>query len=182
MTQSISTIAILGGTGDLGTGLARRWAQAGYRVIIGSRTLDKARAAADALRAVMEQRGVDAVAVDAMENLDAVFALGQMENKIYVVGRSRVPEVDAGSIVTPLGGGGHPAAASATVRETTLTQAENHLLRLLYDNVKSRQRAEILMSSPPITIDAEASCAEASKRLNRYNVNALLVMVADQGV
>ena len=39
--MSIKTIAILGGTGDLGTGLARRWAEAGYEVIIGSRTLEK---------------------------------------------------------------------------------------------------------------------------------------------
>jgi NADPH-dependent F420 reductase len=36
------TIAILGGTGDLGTGLARRWAKAGHRVIIGSRAAEKA--------------------------------------------------------------------------------------------------------------------------------------------
>ncbi|MCZ6656922.1 MAG: NAD(P)-binding domain-containing protein, partial [Gammaproteobacteria bacterium] len=31
------TIAILGGTGDLGTGLAIRWSKAGYKMIIGSR-------------------------------------------------------------------------------------------------------------------------------------------------
>lgn len=43
------TIAILGGTGDLGTGLARRWARAGHRVIIGSRTREKADAAAAAI-------------------------------------------------------------------------------------------------------------------------------------
>ena len=35
-------ISLLGGTGDLGTGLANRLLQAGYKVIIGSRTLEKA--------------------------------------------------------------------------------------------------------------------------------------------
>jgi len=35
-------IAILGGTGDLGQGLAMRWAMAGERVIIGSRSKEKA--------------------------------------------------------------------------------------------------------------------------------------------
>ena len=44
-TPRVETIAILGGTGDLGTGLARRWSQAGYPVMIGSRTLAKAEAA-----------------------------------------------------------------------------------------------------------------------------------------
>lgn len=39
-------LAVLGGTGDLGSGLAKRWAKAGYPVIIGSRTRDKAEAAA----------------------------------------------------------------------------------------------------------------------------------------
>ena len=40
------TIAIVGGTGALGSGLARRWAAAGYEIVIGSRTADKAKAAA----------------------------------------------------------------------------------------------------------------------------------------
>lgn len=43
------TIAILGGTGKLGVGLAYRWAQAGYPIVIGSRGRDKAAAAAAAL-------------------------------------------------------------------------------------------------------------------------------------
>lgn len=64
-------IAILGGTGDLGTGLARRWAQAGYEVIIGSRTQDKAEAAAADLKKIMDERGVAAVSVRALDNLAA---------------------------------------------------------------------------------------------------------------
>lgn len=74
MSDTLPVIAILGGTGDLGTGLARRWAQAGYQVIIGSRTEDKAVAAANDLRAVMEERGIDAVNVGAMDNISAASA------------------------------------------------------------------------------------------------------------
>ena len=40
------TIAVLGGTGKEGKSLARRWAKAGYRVLIGSRSIEKAKAAA----------------------------------------------------------------------------------------------------------------------------------------
>ncbi|GAA0415413.1 NADPH-dependent F420 reductase [Acrocarpospora corrugata] len=40
------TIAILGGTGDQGKGLAHRFALAGHRVLIGSRNADRAYAAA----------------------------------------------------------------------------------------------------------------------------------------
>lgn len=38
----ILTVAVLGGTGNEGQGLATRWARAGYRVLIGSRTPEKA--------------------------------------------------------------------------------------------------------------------------------------------
>lgn len=48
-TSLLLTIAILGGTGKEGQGLAYRWARAGYKVLIGSRTPDKAVAAAKEL-------------------------------------------------------------------------------------------------------------------------------------
>lgn len=43
----ILTLGILGGTGNVGKGLAYRWAKAGYHVIIGSRSADKALAVAE---------------------------------------------------------------------------------------------------------------------------------------
>lgn len=49
--QAVQCIAILGGTGDLGGGLARQWSRAGYQIRIGSRTADKGEAAAAALLA-----------------------------------------------------------------------------------------------------------------------------------
>lgn len=74
MSEKLPVIAILGGTGDLGTGLARRWAQAGYEVVIGSRTQDKAEAAAADLKKIMDERGVKTVAVRAADNLAAAQA------------------------------------------------------------------------------------------------------------
>ena len=47
--SSKPVIAILGGTGDLGSGLAKRWIAAGYSIVIGSRSADKARAFAQEL-------------------------------------------------------------------------------------------------------------------------------------
>jgi NADPH-dependent F420 reductase len=73
-TETLPVLAILGGTGDLGTGLARRWAQAGYQVIIGSRTVEKAEAATADLQEIMAERGIGDVSVSAMENLAAAEA------------------------------------------------------------------------------------------------------------
>lgn len=72
--MSAKTIAILGGTGALGTGLARRWAQAGHRVIIGSRSQEKAAEALADLQRVMAERGAQVAGVEAMENLAAAQA------------------------------------------------------------------------------------------------------------
>lgn len=63
------TIAILGGTGDLGTGLAIRWSKAGHQIIIGSRTQQKADAAVADLKKVSPQ-----TPARAMENAAAAAA------------------------------------------------------------------------------------------------------------
>ncbi len=59
------TIAVLGGTGDQGRGLARRFALAGLDVVIGSRSAERAQAAADDLGADLPVRGADNAAAAA---------------------------------------------------------------------------------------------------------------------
>lgn len=58
-----SVIAVLGGTGNEGPGLAMRWANAGYQVIIGSRQTEKAEEVAAELR---QKLGIDTIS--GMEN------------------------------------------------------------------------------------------------------------------
>ncbi len=53
MADTRPTLAVLGGTGNLGFGLALRWAKAGYQVIIGSRQAAKALDAAARVRDVV---------------------------------------------------------------------------------------------------------------------------------
>jgi 8-hydroxy-5-deazaflavin:NADPH oxidoreductase len=62
------TLAILGGTGHEGSGLALRWARAGHRVIIGSRSLEKAVAAA---REMQELLGISSITGDTNQNAAA---------------------------------------------------------------------------------------------------------------
>ena len=63
-------IAVIGGTGPAGTGLALRWARAGETVIIGSRDAARAQAAAEAIR---KRAGANAQ-VSGMENSAACAA------------------------------------------------------------------------------------------------------------
>ena len=53
MAEERPTIAVLGGTGDLGSGLAYRWVSAGYPVILGSRSAERAEAAAAEIRSAI---------------------------------------------------------------------------------------------------------------------------------
>src|SRR5215207_8822077 len=63
----ILTVAVLGGTGKEGKGLAYRWARAGYRVLIGSRSSEKAVTAASEILELLEVAG----SVVGMSNLEA---------------------------------------------------------------------------------------------------------------
>jgi len=53
MNIVVKKIAILGGTGKEGKGLAYRWAKAGYQIVIGSRNKEKADAAVSELLAIL---------------------------------------------------------------------------------------------------------------------------------
>lgn len=70
--KKIRNIAIIGGTGALGSGLALRWAQAGHNVIVGSRDGSRARDAAAELSATINSDIVGMDNTDAATNGDIV--------------------------------------------------------------------------------------------------------------
>ncbi|MCX6054597.1 MAG: NADPH-dependent F420 reductase [Chloroflexi bacterium] len=49
----MKNIAIIGGTGKEGKGLAFRWSKAGYKIVIGSRLVEKAQIAADEINQII---------------------------------------------------------------------------------------------------------------------------------
>ena len=53
------TIAVLGGTGKEGSGLALRWAHAGHRVIIGSRSTERAGETAASINARISNKNAE---------------------------------------------------------------------------------------------------------------------------
>ena len=111
-----------------------------------------------------------------VENIQVLFALAQMEDRVFVVGRSRLPEVDVAEILSELGGGGHSYAASATIKDTPLTQVEEKLRQILQTRVHPRRLAREIMSFPVKSVAPEVTLEEAEVILNRYNINALPVL------
>jgi tRNA nucleotidyltransferase (CCA-adding enzyme) len=111
-----------------------------------------------------------------MENLDVLFVLVRMEDRIYFIGRSRLEEVNVADIASELGGGGHPTAASATIKGMTLTETHDRLVKILKEMVRPRRVARDVMAYPVKTIEAERTLEEAGEMLTRYNLNTLPVL------
>ena len=114
-----------------------------------------------------------------MESLKVVFALAQMENRIFLVARSRSETVDAGEIASAFGGGGHAEAASATIKDQTLIQVERSLDALLISRIRRPRKAADMMSSPVIGIHPDDTIEKAADYMTRYNINVLMVMKDD---
>jgi tRNA nucleotidyltransferase (CCA-adding enzyme) len=113
-----------------------------------------------------------------MENLNCVFALISMENRIYLIARSRVAEVDAAEVALEFGGGGHPTAASATIRNMTMVEAKERLLGILHEKVRPRLRARDIMTHPLMIVQQEDTIKEAHKILSRYYTITVLPVLA----
>jgi 8-hydroxy-5-deazaflavin:NADPH oxidoreductase len=96
----VRPIAIIGGTGPLGMGLALRWARAGETIIIGSRDVQRAALAASAI-----QQGTNPQAkVSGMENSAACAAADILMLTVPFEGQASLlrqlkPAMTAGSIV-----------------------------------------------------------------------------------
>jgi len=111
-----------------------------------------------------------------IEGYEVVIALLRLDDKVYIIGRSRTQALDMGHLLAHFGGGGHHYAASATVRELTLIQCREKLFELLEDEVIAPLIAADLMTSSVLTISPETPLAQAAELLTRYNINVLPVV------
>ncbi|MBI3591929.1 MAG: CBS domain-containing protein, partial [Nitrospirae bacterium] len=111
-----------------------------------------------------------------MEDTDAVILLIGMADKILIVARSRVPELDVAAVLSDFGGGGHPTAASATIKDMPFEIVEEKLVILLNKHIRPIKLVKDVMTTPVIVIEWTSSIKEAERVMTRYGVNALPVV------
>jgi tRNA nucleotidyltransferase (CCA-adding enzyme) len=116
-----------------------------------------------------------------MENLDVLFVLVLMGDRVYLIGRSRIDEVNVAEIAGEFGGGGHPTASSATIKGMSLIEAHGRLVKALQEMVRPRKVAKDLMVYPIKSIEPGSSLEEAGQILTRYNL-AVIPVVQDSKV
>ncbi len=113
-----------------------------------------------------------------MEDLDAVLAALAMEEKVAVIARSRRPEIDVAALLREFGGGGHPEAASASVKGLTVIEVRERLAQFLTERFRPTLLARDVMTRPVKTIGLDATMAEAERYLTMQGVNVLPVLDA----
>ncbi len=118
--------------------------------------------------------------ISEIERLDAVFTVVKMEDRVHVVGRSNIPQVNVAEILGPFMGGGHKAAASATVKHAEVNEIAEKLVLTIQDKVKPPLAALDIMSSPVKTVHKGMSMTEAGQVMLRYGHSGLPVVEGDK--
>lgn len=111
-----------------------------------------------------------------MDDADAIIVLVMMEDKLQVIARSQTPEIDVSEVLHEIGGGGHPYAASAVVRDMSLEETEGKLLSIIKEKIHPSKTAKDIMTSPVKTILWNKTIKTAEKTMTRYEVNVLPVL------
>jgi hypothetical protein len=185
------TIAVLGGTGAEGFGLALRLAQAGETVIIGSRDADRAREAADRIK---QQAGATAN-ISGMENAAACAAAGILVLTIPFEGHATLlkqlkPALRPGSIVVdatvPLAASvGGRASRTLGVWQGSAAQQTAELVPSGVSVVAAFQNvgAEVLNATGPVDCDVIVCSddAEANKTIRELAAKIPGVRAIDGG-
>ncbi len=113
--------------------------------------------------------------VQETEAADVLFALIQLHERVFIVGRSRLPSVNVGQILSIFGGGGHPQAASCLLIGTTHTVAAQRLLDAIREQVHPSVLARDIMSTVVRTIDPESSIEDAHAIIVHTGYSGLVV-------
>lgn len=101
-----------------------------------------------------------------IENIPALFVFIKTPHKrVDIIARSKVPSLDVNKVLSHFGGGGHPGAASAKVRDEDVAVIKKRLIGTLKDNIKVTICAEDIMTKDVKTIDVNAKIGDVRKTL-----------------
>lgn len=147
---------------------ARRTRVAGYNISINRQTVD---GHVDGLAVVVRM-------YRELLNADAAFGIFTTRDgdRSMVIGRSNVEGLSVGGIMQTLGGGGHPGAGSAMLRNVNPEAVEQMILELIQGNQQASVQVSDLMSFPVETVSPDRTMGEVAKLLRRKGCTGLPVV------
>lgn len=112
-----------------------------------------------------------------IENIPVLFVfIRTPQKRIDIIARSRIVSVDVNKVLSHFGGGGHPGAAGAKVREDDLPAVKKRLMAVLKDTIKVTVHAEDIMARDLKTVSANDTIMRVKKILLKENLGGMAVV------
>ncbi len=112
-----------------------------------------------------------------IENISVLFVFVKTPGgRISVIARSRLQDVDVNKILSCVGGGGHPTAASAKVQGKDIAELKARLIKALGSSIKVRVYAKDMMNASPCTVSVNENVSRTRDLLMQKGLEGALVM------
>ncbi len=115
-------------------------------------------------------------------NVDAVFIIVYNDvNSCTIISRSGNDRIDACAILAQFGGGGHPGAASATIRKKGLNieEVKTQLINIIKNNKVISATVADLMSYPVVIVPADTPMTKVREIMEEHSIRGVLVGTID---
>jgi nanoRNase/pAp phosphatase (c-di-AMP/oligoRNAs hydrolase)/CBS domain-containing protein len=111
-------------------------------------------------------------------NVDAAFGIftDSSGNRCMVIGRGKADTLDIGSIMRGLGGGGHPGAGSAMLKNANPGTVMDLIIGLIKGNQRSSVPISDIMSFPVFTVDVDTTMEAAAILLREKGCTGVPVL------
>ncbi len=109
-------------------------------------------------------------------NYKVGFIIIQMKNRVHLIARSRVPEINVSKILEKFGGGGHPSAASAVIKNMSKFQVKEKLITDLKKISNSIFNAKEIMEKNLIFIGSNQTIEQASALFKKTDKGYIIVL------
>jgi tRNA nucleotidyltransferase (CCA-adding enzyme) len=117
-----------------------------------------------------------------MEGMSVLFILVRMGGRVVLVGRSKNPSVDVSKISARFGGGGHPYAASANIKDLELFEALDMLKITIRESIRPVRSVEEIMSTPPRFLTVNDTIDDAWNLTLKHNLNHMPIVQSPQSL
>ena len=116
-------------------------------------------------------------------NVDAAFGIFCLpkNERCMVIGRSDAEDLNIGDIMRTMGGGGHPGAGSAMLREVNPEAVADIICGMIQGNQQSSVQISDLMSFPVQTVHPDESMEEAARIMRIKGCTGLPVRRTETG-
>ena len=116
----------------------------------------------------------EAARLEGLPALIALYAIG--DRQVQVIARSSADFIDVGQLLCSLGGGGHPAAAAAIVKQRSVDDLREELVARLRNDPPRPRRVRDLMSSPVRSVPPDTTLRGLGESLRSWRHTGMPVV------